>query len=145
MNRRSQMSTHGLMGLGAAVLFLAALLVVYAFGLFGPGDGRALYYFDSALFFIAQIGSLILLPELWGGKVAGDGIFGKITLGIFISALIALLIAQTASWFMNNPDRLFYPMGGILQLSGTLSTGLAFIRARRWDGWQRFVILFQSI
>lgn len=140
MNLKAQMFIRGMVGMYAAVLFLIALFVEYAFGLFPPGDGSVLYYFDQALFFIAQIGLLFLLFELWRAKVAGDGIFGKISLGIFISALIALLIAQAVSLLANNPDVLLYPIGGVLQFIGCLLTGIAVVIAKRWEGWQRFVL-----
>lgn len=144
MNIRARMRTPGMVGMCAAILFLSALFVEYAFGLF-VGDGSALYYFDSALFFIAQIGFLLLLLELWQAKVAGDGIFGKIALGIFISGLIALLIAQALNLLTNNHDQILYPIGGLLQFIGCLLTGIAVVTAKRWEGWQRFVPLIQSI
>jgi hypothetical protein len=145
MNLRARMRTPGMVGMCAAVLFLAALFVEYAFGLFPPGDGSAPYYFDQALFFIAQIGFLILLLELRRAKVAGYGIFGKIALGIFFSGLIALLIAQAVSLLTNNPDFLLFPIGGLLQFIGCLLTGIVVVTAKRWEGWQRFVPLLQSI
>lgn len=54
MNHRAQMHTSGVVGMCASVLFLGALFIEYAFGLFSPGDSSALYYFDQALFFIAS-------------------------------------------------------------------------------------------
>jgi len=145
MNLKAQMRTLGMVGMCAAVLFLAALFIEYAFGLFSRGDGSVLYYIDSALFFIAQIGFLILLLALWQAKVAGNGIFGRIALGIFISAMIALLIAQAVSLLTNNPDIILYPIGGLLQLIGCLLTGIAVVAGKSWDGWQSYVILIQSI
>lgn len=145
MNLRTHLRTPGIVGMYAAVLFLAALFIEYAFGLFSRGDGSALYYIDSALFFIAQIGFLILLLELWQAEIGGNGIFGRIALGIFISAMIALLIAQAVNVLTNNPDILLYPIGGVLQLFGCLLTGIAVVIAKRWEGWQRFVLLIQSV
>lgn len=145
MTLRTQMRTPGVVGMCAAVLFLAALFVEYTFGLFGPADGSALYTLDAALFFIAQIGYLILLLELWRAKVTGDGILGKIALGIFITAMSALLTAQALNVLTNNPDQLLYPIGGLLQLIGCLLTGIVIVGAKRWDGWQRFVVLLQSV
>ncbi len=133
------------LGMVSAVLWLVALTVEYAFHLQPPGNGSLLYYLDQLLFFIAMVGYVVLLLGLWQAKAAGEGVFGKISLGIFIAGLAALLIASIVSALTNNPDFFLFPIGGMLQMLGGLFTGIAVVTAKRWDGWQRFAPLLQGL
>lgn len=132
-------------GMASAILWLIALTIEYAFHLQPPGNGSLLYYLNQLLFFIAMAGYFILLLGLWQAKAAGNGVFGKISLGIFIAGLVALLIAQIVAMITHNPDFFLYPIGGMLQLLGGLLTGIAVVTARHWDGWQRYAPLLQGL
>jgi hypothetical protein len=103
-----------------------------------------IYLVDQILFFIALGCYLIMLLGLWKSKAPGDGIFGKIALGIFIAALVALPIAWLAQLWKKDPNLFLYPVGGIFQLLGGLLTGIAIVTAKRWNGWQRFTPLLQG-
>jgi hypothetical protein len=135
----------GIVGMAASILWLTALYVEYRFGLLPPGNGSVLFYADQGVFFIALSGYLIMLLGLWQSKAVGDGIFGKISLGMFIAGLISLLTAQVVQWFTKNPDFFLFPVGGIFQLLGGLLTGIAIVTAHRWTGWQRFALLLQGL
>lgn len=97
------------------------------------------------MFFIALAGYVFMLLGLWHARAAGSSIFGKISLGIFIAGLVALLIAQIVQLLTNNPDFFLFPVGGIFQLLGGLLAGIAVATAKRWNGWQRFALLFQGL
>ena len=97
------------------------------------------------MFFVALAGYLVMLLGLWKSKAAGDGIFGRISLGIFIAGLVSLLIAWLAQLIKKDPNFFLYPVGGIFQLLGGLLTGIAVVTAKRWDGWQRFAPLIQGL
>ena len=114
MNSRHQIRVSSVVGMASAGLWLVALFIEYRFGLQPPGNGSLMYLANQAMFFVALAGYLILLLGLWKSKAAGDGIFGKISLGIFIAGLVSLLIAQIAQWLTNNPDFFLFPVGGIL-------------------------------
>jgi len=129
----------------SSTLWLFGLFVEYRFGLLPPGNGTILYYADQALFFFALAGYVVLLLGLWQSKAMGDGIFGKISLGVFIAGLVSLLVAQIVQWLTNNPDFFLFPVGGIFQLVGGLLTGIAVFTSKRWPGWQRFAPLLQSL
>lgn len=135
----------GMVGMASAVLWLIALFIEYGFHLQPPGDGSFMYFADQILFFVALAGYLVMLLGLWQSKAAGDGIFGKISLGLFITGLAALLIAQIVQWLTNNADFFLFPIGGIFQLLGGLLTGIAVITSKSWDGWQRFTPLLQGL
>jgi hypothetical protein len=145
MNTNNKNRIPGVVGMVSAVIWLIALFIEYRYGLQPPGNGSVLYYVDQALFFVALAGYLVMLLGLWRSKAAGAGFFGKISLGIFITGLIALLIAQIVDLVVKNPDFFLFPVGGIFQLLGGLLTGVAVVTAKRWDGWQRFAPLLQGL
>ncbi len=145
MNSKNHTRTHSIIGMASAVLWLIALVIEYRYGLQPPGNGSILYFADQAMFFIALAGYLIMLLGLWKSKAAGEGVFGKISLGLFIAGLVSLLIAQIVQWLTKNPDFFLFPIGGISQLLGGFLTGIAVITARRWTGWQRFAPLLQGL
>ena len=145
MTSRNLIRISSVVGMASAGLWFIALLIEYRYGLQPPGNGSWAYYADQIMFFIALVGYLIMLRGLWQSKAAGDGNFGRISLGIFIAGLVALLISQIVQWFTKNPDSFLYPVGGILQLLGGLLTGIAVVTAKRWDGWQRYAPLLQGV
>jgi hypothetical protein len=142
---KNQPHIYGMVGMASAGLWLIALFIEYGFHLQPPGDGSYLYYADQILFFIALAGYVVLLLGLWQSKAVGDGIFGKISVGLFIVGLVALLIAQIVQWLTNNSDFFLFPVGGILQLLGGLLTGISIATSKHWDGWQRFAPLLQGL
>ena len=145
MTPQNQIRTASVIGMVSAVLWIVALFIEYQFGLLPPGNGSILYYIDQFMFFAALAGYLIMLIGLLKSGAAGNGVFGKISQGIFITGLAALLIAQVVQLLTRNPDFFLYPIGGIFQLLGGLLTGIAVVIAKRWAGWQRFAPLLQGL
>ena len=145
MNSNNQIRISSIVGMSSAGFWLIALFIEYRFGLLPPGNGSWLYNVDQVIFFLALAGYLILLLGLWKSKAVGNGTFGKISLGIFIAALVALIIAWLAQLVKKDPNFFLYPIGGILQLLGGLLTGIAIVTAKRWNGWQRFAPLLQGL
>ena len=145
MNIKNQIRLSGVVGMASAGLWLIALLIEYRYGLQPPGNASLIYIADQIMFFVALAGYLVMLLGLWKSKAAGDGIFGRISLGIFIAGLVSLLIAWLAQLIKKDPNFFLYPVGGIFQLLGGLLTGIAVVTAKRWDGWQRFAPLIQGL
>jgi hypothetical protein len=145
MNIKNQIRLSGVVGMASAGLWLIALLIEYRYGLQPPGNASLIYMADQIMFFVALAGYLVMLLGLWKSKAAGDGIFGRISLGIFIAGLVSLLIAWLAQLIKKDPNFFLYPVGGIFQLLGGLLTGIAVVTAKRWDGWQRFAPLIQGL
>jgi len=145
MNSKNQILIPSIIGMASSGLWLIALFIEYHYGLLPPGNGSFIYFADQIMFFIALAGYLIMLLGLWKSKAAGDSTFGKISLGIFIVGLVSLLIAQIVQWLTKNPDFFLYPVGGIFQLLGGLLTGFAVVTAKRWNGWQKYAPLLQSL
>lgn len=145
MNSKNQIRISSIIGMASAGLWLIALFIEYRYGLQPPGNGNFIYFADQSMFFIALAGYLIMLLGLWKSKAAGNGVFGKISLGIFIAGLAALLVAQIVQWLTKNPDFFLYPVGGIFQLLGGLLAGIAVVTAKRWAGWQKYAPLLQGL
>jgi hypothetical protein len=145
MNFKNKIWASSIVGMASAGLWLAALFIEYRYGLLPPGDGSWLYYVNQFMFFISLAGYLVMLLGLWQSRAMGDNRFGKISLGIFITGIAALLIAQVFQLITHNPDFFLYPVGGIFQLLGGVLTGFAVTTARRWNGWQRFALLLQGL
>jgi len=145
MNSKNQIRISSIIGMASAGLWLIALFIEYRYGLEPPGNSSMIYLVDQIMFFIALAGYLIMLLGLWKSKAAGDGVFGKIALGLFITALVALIIAWLAQLWKKDPNLFLYPVGGIFQLLGGLLTGIAVVTTKRWDGWQKYAPLLQSL
>ena len=145
MNSKNQIRICSVVGMASAGLWLIALFIEYRFGLQPPGNDSPIYFADQLMFFIALAGYLIMLLGLWKSKAAGDGVFGRGSLVIFIAGLASLLIAQIVQLLTMNPDFFLFPVGGIFQLLGGLLTGVAVVTAKRWNGWQRFAPLLQGL
>ena len=128
----------------AAVLMAIGFFVQNRYGLDTPRDGRFLYFGDNAVLLISVVGEVIMLLGLWRSKAAGEGIFGKISLGIFIAGTVLFLAALAADMLLNNTFFLFV-VGVLGLLVGGLLTGIAVVTANLWDGWQRFTPLVQAL
>lgn len=100
----------------SAGLWIIALFIEYQYGLWPPGNSSLLYYIDQFMFFVAMAGYMTMLIGLLKSNAAGSGIFGKITLGIFITGLASLLIAQVVQLLTKNPDLFLYPIADSCRL-----------------------------
>jgi hypothetical protein len=145
MNSKNQAQTAGFAGMASAVLWMAALILEYHFHLQPPGNDSFLYIADQILFLIGFAGFIFMLYNLFRSKAAGEGIFGKISVWIFIVGLVSLMIATMVQLVTDSPNIFLFPIGGILQLLGGLLTGIAVVVAKRWSGWQRYAPLLQGL
>jgi len=145
MKSKDAIRLAGKVGMLSAAMWLAALFIEYRYGLQPPGDGSTLFYVDQIFFTLALAGYVILLFGYWRSGPAGEGRFGRISLGIFIGGLLSLLVAGGVQLATRNPDFFLFPVGGILQLLGGLLTGIAVVITGKWKGWQRFAPLVQGL
>lgn len=144
MQPRNNNSLFAIAGMAGAVIFILNLVIEYRFDLFPPGSGP-LYVANQLGFFAGMIGLLIMLVGLWRARAAGDGWFGRLALGLFITAWSLLILGGFISLFTGNSDSFLQPIGGLGGLLGALLTGIAVVFARRWTGWQRFAPLAQGL
>jgi len=144
MKSQNKIHTASIIGMVSAGIWLIALTIEYKFQLFPPGDGSALYLANQVMFLVAMAGYLFMLTGLWQSKAAGESRFGKISLGLFITAISAWLIGIAIGLIYDLGPYLL-PIGGILQLFGGLLTGIAVITAKKWNSWQRFAPMLQGL
>ncbi len=134
----------GLAGMFGGALWLVALYIEYAYGLFQPGSGP-LYVPNQVMFFVAQLCYLTAILGLMRAGTGG-GWFGRISLGIFFLGWAALASALGLSLVISSPlaDALV-PIGGIASTLGGLLAGIAVAAAGRLRGWSRFAPLVQGL
>mgnify|MGYP003619507953 CR=1 FL=1 len=133
-----------LAGMAGAVFFFINLVIEYRYDLFPPGSGP-LFVANALGFYASMLGLLLMLVGMWRARAAGDGRFGRLSLGFFIAAWTALILGGFISLFTGNADFFLLAVGGLGGLLGSLLTGIAVVFARRWTGWQRFAPLAQGL
>jgi hypothetical protein len=144
MNTINRIRNTGLVCMAAAILWIIAILIEYRYDLQPPGRGL-LYILNQLMFLVALTGYLIGILGLIGGRAAGDGRFGRFTLGLFAFGYSILIVATIVSLPAGNNDNLFFPIGGLAASLGCLLSGIAIVTAKRWQGWQRWSVLIYAI
>ena len=134
----------GIVLMGAGLLWAVAILIEYRYGLKPPGQGT-LYAINQSMFFVAQAGYLTGIFGLMWARAAGDGWFGKISLGLFAFGWSMLLVAEPLAWMTRDNNLALFPIGGLAAMLGGLISGIAVIGAGRWKGWRRFSVLFYAL
>lgn len=137
--------TAGIAGMFGAALWLVALFIEYAYDLFTPREG-ALFAANQAMFLVAQLCYLVAIFGLMRVKAAGDGRFGRISLGLFFFGWTALASGGVLSSVSDTPiaDVLIL-IGAIASTLGGLLAGIAVAVARRLGGFWRFAPLTQGL
>jgi hypothetical protein len=142
----------GLVGIAGAILWIVGLAIEYPYELQPPAAGW-LFYVDQLVFAAAMLGWLAAIAGLAWLRVAGRG-KGRSTLiawgtGIallVLGSLISLSIRAAGSdakgVYDNNP---LFPLGGLLQLLGSMAAGVVIARAGRLEGWRRWAVLAYAV
>jgi hypothetical protein len=121
----------------AALVWVIALVIEYQYGLRTPGNSSALYKADQAAFYLAQVGYLVMVIGLFRSRAGGEGWFGRIAIGIWIIAIVAIVLGQALG--VLGIDAVFLlPVSGVGQILGSVLTSVAIWRAGRWTGWRRW-------
>jgi hypothetical protein len=94
---------------------------------------------------VVQILLLIGVAGLAMSGAAGDGWLGRIGLGIALLGRTSFLIGEISSFARGSDDEIFVPLGALLTGIGMVVTGIAVVRARRWQGRQRFLPLLAGL
>lgn len=128
----------------AGLLWAVAIVIEYRFSLKPQGHGT-LYYIDQSMFFMAQAGYITGIFGLIWAHAAGNGWFGKMSLGLFAFGWIVLLVAEPLAWITRDNNLPLFPIGGLAAMLGGLLAGVAVVVAQRWNGWQRFSVLFYGL
>lgn len=136
-------------GMFGAGLWLVALFIEYAYYLFSCKG--ALCGANQGMFLVAQLCYLVLIAGLMRTRAAGDGWFGRISLGLFFFGWAALASALFMS-ALGLPVPPGFPVFDLLTLIGAIAStlggflvGIAVARAGRPRGIWRFAPLVQGL
>ncbi len=144
METTGRIRSAGMILVAASLLWIVAIFMEYSLDLQPPGSGT-LYYINQAMFFVAMAGWVTGIFGLTWTRAAGDGWFGRITIGLFAFGWIVLLVALPLGVITGNNNLLLFPIGGLTSMLGGLLAGVAVVVARRWHGWRRFSVLFYGL
>lgn len=103
------------------------------------------YRIWEGLLIVVQALLLIGVAGLAMSGAAGRGWLGRIGLGIALLGRIAFLLGEIHSFAQGGDDEILVPLGALLSGIGMVVVGIAVLRARRWDGWQRVLPLLTGI
>jgi hypothetical protein len=136
----------GVVGTAGAVLWIIALMIEYGFGLFPPDGSGPLYVTNQILSFVALAAIAVgILGIIWGAGVGGR--FGRIGVWLFVLGYGLIIVGGIMALSAGSDDSpifIVFPIGGLLMDVGALLTGIAVVKDRRWDGWQRFMPLIYA-
>jgi hypothetical protein len=132
-----------------AVLWLVALFIEYAYDLFSC-EG-ALCDTNQAMFLVAQLCYLVVIAGLMRAGAAGDGWFGRISLGLFFLGWAALKSGLLVS-ALGLPVPPVLPVFDLLTLIGAIAStlggflaGIAVAVTGRLRSIWRFAPLIQGL
>jgi hypothetical protein len=142
MQNTSLARKAGMIGMAAAILWMASVIMQNSFELFTP-DGSALWIVHELMAMTAIAGMIIgYLGLIWGGAVKSR--FGKIAVYLYAFGWGLIVIAGLAGALLQTQDTpisILFPIAGALYDLGALLIGIAVITEKRWTGWQRFMPL----
>ena len=147
MQNTSRPRKAGIIGMAGAVLWAIVNVLEVSFDLYPP-DGSGPLYVTNQILAILALGAVAwgILGIMWGGGVSGR--FGKIVVWVFSIGHVLIMIGGIMALIVRADDTplfLVFPIGALMMDLGALLTGIAVIKDKRWDGWQRFMPLIYAI
>lgn len=141
-NRRVQMAGTSYVA-GGAMWFL---LIVGATALGIPFDQpqTAAFYVAEALFVVVQLLLLAGFFGIWWSGGVGRGLFGRLAFGLAALAHLIFVLLEIHSLIIGELSPVF-PLAPLSSAAGILLTGIAVLRARRWQGWTRWLPLITGL
>ena len=144
MNQNNRIRNAGIICISAAILWIIAITMEYRYDLKPPGSG-AIYDLNQLMFIMANAGLLTGIFGLIWARAAGEGRYGRFTLGLFAFGYSILIVATIVSLPVGNNDNWLFPIGGLAASLGCLLAGIAIVTAKHWQGWQRWSVLIYAI
>jgi hypothetical protein len=128
----------GLSGMIGALIWIAGISLEYSHNLQPPGSGL-LFDLNQLMFLVAEACYVAAILGLAATRAAGRGRFGRAAPAMFLVGQVTLLVALVLGLLTHSVVAdVLLPIGGLGVLFGSLSTGIAVMRTRRWRGWRRF-------
>ena len=147
MQNSSRARKAGLFGMSGALLWAIANVLEVRFELFPPNGSGPLYVTNQVLALVA-LGAIswAILGIIWGGGVSGR--FGRVAVWMFSIGHMLILVGGVLALVFRADDSLIFivfPIGALLMDTGALLTGIAVVKDKRWDGWQRYTTLIYAL
>ena len=98
----------------------------------------------ETIFIIVQTLLLIGFFGIWWSGGVGQGTFGKIAFGLAALGHLIFVLVEIHSLILGDLSPLF-PLAPVSSAGGILLTGIAVLRAKRWQGWPRWMPLITGI
>ena len=119
-------------------LALTLLAVLYAAGSAVTGWEPGLGWLLQA---VIHVGELLAVLALALSGAAGNGKAARAGLAAAVLGQAVLAAAEVIYPRLPNLGNTLFAVGPLLTGVGLVTAGIAVVRARRWDGWQRFTPL----
>jgi len=128
---------------GGALWFIVATAVAARFG-GDPPPASTAFYVAEVFWLVVQALLLVgFFGLLWGGAVARSR-FGLIAFGVGVLGHALFVVAELHGLWVGATSGLL-AVAALVSAVGLLLVGIATIRARRWQGWARFVPLLAGL
>ena len=143
MNRQRVKLTGTLYAVGGAIWF------VFIVGSIITGFPWSEAYTTSftvaeTIFITVQTLLLIGFFGVWWSNGVGNGMFGKSAFGLAALGHLIFVLVEIHSLILGDLSPLF-PLAPVSSAVGILLTGIAVLRAKRWQGWTRWMPLITGI
>ncbi|NUR70957.1 MAG: hypothetical protein HOU81_09060 [Hamadaea sp.] len=119
----------GSVGIAAAVLWAAGILLQYADADSKPGE----LLIDAGF-----IGIAAMIAGMLAAGIGGRGVFPAIGLGLWSFGHLSIALGGFVEMATGNADNPFYPIGGLGQIVGGILAAVAIARAGVLTGWRRW-------
>ncbi len=127
-----------------SVLWLLLIGAQTALWGFEPPAGSFAFYAIELCLIITQLLLLFgFFGVLWSDGV-GRSTFGKIAFGIGLLGHLIFVAAEAHSFIVGATSDLL-ALGALVSAIGLLLTGIAVLRAKRWQGWTRWMPLLTGL
>ncbi len=128
---------------GGLLWFVVGAVGATIWGLEAPA-GSAGFYLSETVFLVAQLLLCFGLFGLrWSGALA-RGLFGTIAFGVAVLGHIAFVAAELHSLVLGSLSDLL-AIAALFSAIGLVLTGIAVLRAQRWQGWARWMPLVTGL
>lgn len=97
----------------------------------------AAFFMSEALFVVVQTLLLAGFFGVWWSGGVGQGRFGKIAFGLGALGHLIFVLVEAHSLLLGELSPAF-PLAPVVSAVGILLTGVAVLRAKRWQGWLRW-------
>ncbi|MCA9942292.1 MAG: hypothetical protein KC449_02370 [Anaerolineales bacterium] len=98
----------------------------------------------EAIFIVMQTLLLIGFFGIWQSDGVGSGTFGKLAFGLAALGHLIFVLVEIHSLIIGELSPAF-PLAPLSSAAGILLTGIAVLRAKRWQGWMRWMPLITGL